>query len=131
MRLLLLSLFLLLLPLTLRAEMYDKEYQTCSHQSTADLVECVDALTQKWDDYLNESYRALKQRSNDDQIETLTIAQRLWIAYRDANCTFYGTGEGTITRVQAAACMRAMTKSRACELHSANRWEGVPPGPCD
>lgn len=130
MRLFLCAVFVLL-PLTLKAGMYDDEYQTCSNQSTVGIVECVGELTKKWDDYLNESYRALKQRTNDEQADALTVAQRLWIAYRDANCTFYATGEGTITQVQAAACMRAMTKSRACELHRAQRWEGVPPGPCD
>lgn len=121
----------MLLPLTLRADMYDAEYQSCSDQSTVGIVECVAQLTEKWDDYLNQSYRDLKERSDDEQVDALTVAQRLWIAYRDANCTFYGTGEGTITQVQAAACMRAMTKRRACELHNAQRWEGVPPGPCD
>lgn len=111
--------------------MYDEEYQTCNQLPTVELVECVGKLTKKWDDYLNESYRALKQRLDDEQEDALTVAQRLWLAYRDANCSFYGTGQGTITRVESAACMRAMTKSRACELDAASRWEGKPSGPCD
>lgn len=130
MRLTLLAAFLLL-PLSSAADMYDEEYQTCSDGSTVEIVECVGKLTAKWDGFLNDSYRDLKKRLNDEQVHAITVAQRLWIAYRDANCTFYGTGEGTITQIQAAACMRAMTKRRACELHEMARWEGVPESPCD
>lgn len=123
---------LVFLPFTLKADpMYDEEYQTCSDRSTSDIVECVAQLTKTWDAYLNESYRALKQRSDDEQNDALTVAQRLWIAYRDANCTFYATGQGSITRIQAAACLHAMTKSRACELHRVRHGGPVPPGPCD
>jgi uncharacterized protein YecT (DUF1311 family) len=44
------------------------------------------------------------------------VAQRLWIQYRDANCLYYGMGEGTIARVDAGECQRSMTEARAREL---------------
>ena len=122
---------LIMVPLSVRAGMYGPEYQTCTGHSTTDTVECLGQLTAKWDDFLNASYRALKDRGDSRQVDALTVAQPLWLAYRDANCTFYATGDGTITQILSAACMRAMTKHRACELHAALRMEGVPPGPCD
>ena len=36
--------------------------------------------------------------------------------YRDANCLYYGLGEGTIARLDAGECMRSMTEARAREL---------------
>jgi uncharacterized protein YecT (DUF1311 family) len=50
------------------------------------------------------------------QREQLRVAQRLWIQYRDANCLYYGLGEGTIARIEAGDCMRRMTQNRAIEL---------------
>ncbi len=50
------------------------------------------------------------------QREQLRVAQRLWIQYRDANCLYYGLGEGTIARIEASDCMRRMTQNRAIEL---------------
>jgi len=38
------------------------------------------------------------------------------VQYRDANCTFYGTWDGTIRQVRGAECMRYMTEDRAHEL---------------
>jgi uncharacterized protein YecT (DUF1311 family) len=50
------------------------------------------------------------------QRDQLRAAQRLWIQYRDANCLYYGMGEGTIARIDAGECMRNMTEARAREL---------------
>jgi uncharacterized protein YecT (DUF1311 family) len=52
----------------------------------------------------------------EKQREQLRSAQRLWIQYRDANCLYYGLGEGTIARIDAGECMRNTTKARAEEL---------------
>ena len=35
------------------------------------------------------------------QRDQLRAAQRLWVQYRDANCLYYGMGEGTIARLDA------------------------------
>ena len=45
----------------------------------------------------------------------LRAAQRLWVQYRDANCLYYGMGEGH-RRLDAGECMRSMTEARAKEL---------------
>jgi uncharacterized protein YecT (DUF1311 family) len=66
---------------------------------------------------------ALQARIDPAQRHPLLTAQRLWVQYRDANCTFYGAQEGTIRQVQAAECMRSMTEDRARELEKAMKFE--------
>jgi uncharacterized protein YecT (DUF1311 family) len=51
---------------------------------------------------LNAAYKVLTQQADAGQRNPLKAAQRLWIQYRDANCRFYGSAEGTIRQVQAA-----------------------------
>lgn len=36
--------------------------------------------------------------------------------FSDANCLYYGMGEGTIARLDAGECMRSTTEARAREL---------------
>ena len=85
--------------------------------NTFQMVECLKAKTAQWDKRMNVAYQAaLKDASSDRQREQLRAAQRLWIQYRDANCLYYGLGEGTIARIDAGECMRNMTQARAKEL---------------
>jgi uncharacterized protein YecT (DUF1311 family) len=84
--------------------------------NTYQMVECLKAKTAQWDKRMNVAYQqALKDAANA-QREPLLTAQRLWIQYRDANCLYYGMGEGTIARLDAGECMRSMTEARAKEL---------------
>ena len=84
--------------------------------NTFQMVECLKARTAQWDKRLNTAYQqALKDAANA-QREPLRTAQRLWIQYRDANCLYYGMGEGTIARLDAGECMRSLTEARAREL---------------
>ena len=101
---------------------YGPEYQECAKLSTQGIVECVAAKTKAWDRKLNAAYQELltKQGSNARR-NGLRAAQRLWIQYRDANCGFYAGGEGTISRVAAAECLRSMTEDRARELEEAGQ----------
>ncbi len=62
------------------------------------------------------AYQRMLNAGEPKQREQLRVAQRLWIQYRDANCLYYGLGEGTIARVEAGDCMLRMTQSRAIEL---------------
>ncbi|WP_249157999.1 lysozyme inhibitor LprI family protein [Bradyrhizobium jicamae] len=85
--------------------------------NTFQMVECLKAQTAQWDKRMNVAYQAaLKDASSDKQREQLRAAQRLWIQYRDANCLYYGLGEGTIARIDAGECMRNLTQARAREL---------------
>jgi uncharacterized protein YecT (DUF1311 family) len=95
----------------------------CEAQTTLGIVACLNQQTTIWDQRLNLAYQALAQRSDAGQQQPLKVAQRLWISYRDANCRFYGSAEGTIRQIEAAQCLRAMTQARACELETAKRYD--------
>src|SRR5690606_39114990 len=118
-------------PLASAAEMYDAEYQACSQSSTVGIVKCVDEAGQKWDKRLNIAYKALMERSEPRQNAALKTAQRLWIQYRDANCSFYAANGGSIGQIEAYECVRAMTKARTCELDRVNRGDSQPSAECN
>jgi uncharacterized protein YecT (DUF1311 family) len=90
---------------------------------TLSIVACIQGETAAWDRRLNAAYAALKKRIDSGQQEPLLAAQRLWIQYRDANCRFYGSQEGTIRQIQAAECLKTMTRDRATELERAMKFE--------
>ena len=101
---------------------YGAEYQTCTKGSTVDIEQCIGRLTRAWDRRLNAAYRMLlKSQPRSDQ---LRIAQRLWLQFRDANCRYYGSSEGTIRRLQYAECMRSTTAHRALELEDLAKGPG-------
>ena len=84
--------------------------------NTFQMVECLKAKTAQWDKRMNIAYQQAIKDAGEKQGEQLRAAQRLWIQYRDANCLYYGLGEGTIARIDAGECMRNMTQARAKEL---------------
>ena len=93
------------------------EAEDCSSaNSTQEIVECLARLAAAWDRRLNAAYREQMSGAEGQRADLLRAAQRLWIQYRDANCTWYAGGEGTISRIEAAECMRSMTERRAREL---------------
>jgi uncharacterized protein YecT (DUF1311 family) len=84
--------------------------------NTFQMVECLKARTAQWDKRMTVAYQQALKDAAPKQSEQLRAAQRLWIGYRDANCLYYGMGEGTIARIDAGECMRNMTEARAREL---------------
>jgi uncharacterized protein YecT (DUF1311 family) len=92
--------------------------QSCDG-STPEMVNCLAAKTAQWDKRMNAAYQKVLGDAGTQQREQLRAAQRLWIQYRDANCLYYGLGEGTIARVDAGECLRSMTEARARELEGA------------
>ena len=93
----------------------DVSEQSCDG-NTYQMVECLKAKTAQWDKRLNAAYQKALGTAGDKQRDQLRAAQRLWVQYRDANCLYYGMGEGTIARLDAGECMRSMTEARAKEL---------------
>jgi uncharacterized protein YecT (DUF1311 family) len=89
--------------------------QSCDG-STFEMVECLKGKTAQWDKRMTVAYQQAMKDAGSAQRDQLRAAQRLWIQYRDANCLYYGMGEGTIARIDAGACMRSMTEARAREL---------------
>ena len=84
--------------------------------NTFEMVECLKARTAQWDKRMTIAYQQALKDAVPAQHDQLRAAQRLWIQYRDANCLYYGLGEGTIARLDAGECMRSMTEVRAKEL---------------
>jgi uncharacterized protein YecT (DUF1311 family) len=84
--------------------------------NTFQMVECLKAKTAQWDKRMGIAYQQALKDAQPAQRDQLRAAQRLWIQYRDANCLYYGMGEGTIARIDAGECMRNMTEARAREL---------------
>jgi uncharacterized protein YecT (DUF1311 family) len=89
--------------------------QSCDG-NTFEMVECLKAKTAQWDKRMTIAYQQALKDAGPPQRDQLRAAQRLWIQYRDANCLYYGMGEGTIARLDAGECMRSMTETRAREL---------------
>ena len=107
-------------PSLAKAEMFGPSFKPCGKEtSTPAVVECVQAKTNTADQRLNAAYKALQARVEANQRRPLLAAQRLWVQYRDANCAFYGTRDGSIRQVQGAECIRSMTEDRARELENA------------
>ena len=86
--------------------------------STQEMVDCLAVKTARWDKRMSIAYQQAMKDAPAQQHDQLRAAQRLWIQYRDANCLYYGTGEGTIARIDAAECVRRMTEVRARELEN-------------
>jgi uncharacterized protein YecT (DUF1311 family) len=114
----------LLAALPAAAEMFGSDYRPCGDlPNTMAIVDCVAAKAKAWDQRLNTAYQGLTQRIEPAQRDPLKAAQRLWVQYRDANCRFYGSQEGSIRQVQGAECLRAMTQERALELEKAMKLD--------
>jgi uncharacterized protein YecT (DUF1311 family) len=104
----------LLAPAAVAGDQDDPE-RSCDG-NTFQMVECLKARTAQWDKRMTIAYQQALKDAAPQQREQLRAAQRLWIGYRDANCLYYGMGEGTIARIDAGECMRNMTEARAREL---------------
>ena len=90
---------------------------------TVEVANCFSKAAKDADRKLNETYaQVLSVLQTNDQ-QKLRASQRLWIQFRDANCRFYGSQEGTIRQIQAAECLRAMTQDRALELEKAMKFD--------
>lgn len=99
---------------------YTKQYAICMDGAggvTASMQECLMAETKIHDTRLNAAYKKLGEQLIPTRKKELRTAQRLWIQYRDANCSFYADPEGgTMAVLNASDCLLRETASRAKEL---------------
>jgi uncharacterized protein YecT (DUF1311 family) len=86
--------------------------------STQATVECLNTKTAEWDKRMTIAYQVLMKKAEASQRDQLRTAQRFWIQYRDANCMYYALGEGSMSRIDAAECLRSMTATRAREFET-------------
>lgn len=84
---------------------------------TLAMVECMVSELGRQDKRLNTAYGALMVELAPERKKQLQSAQRLWLQYRDANCSFYFDPDGgSLARVAAQGCQLQMTAQRAQEL---------------
>ena len=99
---------------------YSTAYTACMDKSggvTANMLDCISSELKQQDARLNKSYNAAMQALEASQQAHLRDAQRLWIKFRDTDCSLLGslTG-GTIDGLNQASCFLDMTKKRADDL---------------
>jgi uncharacterized protein YecT (DUF1311 family) len=99
-----------------------KPYAACMDKSggtTMSMIECITAETQRQDARLNKAYKAVMAELPPERKKQLLEAQRAWIKFRDANCSFYNDPDGgTLAPVNANDCMLTSTAARVHELES-------------
>lgn len=110
---------LLLASIRARAQHMNEKDSPCGNVAvTVDLANCLSKARDSSDAKLNSLYKNLRERLDATDAERLTVTQRLWIQYRDANCSaerklYEG---GTASFPAYLACLEAMTRARTKEL---------------
>ena len=101
-----------------------KQYTTCMDKANGvnpDMIDCILAETKQQDARLNENYKRLMSKLSDERKKAPLEAQRAWIRFRDANCTFWDDpAGGQSAAVTAKECILTMTADRASELELAD-----------
>lgn len=96
---------------------YRTSYNACMDGVTMNILDCMGSETEQQDARLNQNYKAAMQALTPAQQTQLREAQRLWIKFRNADCTLLGTlTGGSIDRINGASCFLDMTKQRADAL---------------
>lgn len=92
--------------------------------SNAEVTQCFVTASQAADKQLNEVYARVRQVLSPDEQEQLQEAQRLWVKFRDANCTAERSlyGGGTAAPMVYEACLEADTRQRITELNTMYGW---------
>jgi uncharacterized protein YecT (DUF1311 family) len=86
-------------------------------KSTADQNACIDREQKVWDDILNETYRRLREKLDQDQQVKLRDMQRAWLASREKTCAFYWDFyQGTMASPMTSSCVNRETARRALFL---------------
>lgn len=101
---------------------YTPVFMACLNASggaTPEILDCIEAETQLWDKVLNDSYKRTMSALPQARRAGLQVAQRAWIKFRDANCTFIDDPDGgQQAHISANECILRMTAERANELAS-------------
>ena len=92
--------------------------------SGAETTACFYHAYEKSDAELNQLYRRVLTVVDGDNLVNLQVAQRLWIRFRDANCSaeydLYTGGSAAPT--VKYACLEAVTRHRTEELKVMYGW---------
>ncbi len=86
-----------------------------------ELTACAKGSAADADKLLNNSYKAVLQYLCPDERALLVASERAWLAFRDADCAFWGGAGGTIAPMNEAICRADRSRERAQQL------DGWPP----
>src|SRR5205807_10485272 len=98
-----------------------KKTDACaSAQTQADMNICWSNEYKSADATLNQVYRRLVSKLDDEEKTQLKEVETAWLKYRDANCDFVADQYkgGTIRPMIDAICLADMTKNRTAELRN-------------
>jgi len=105
-------------PAPARAQHLNEPNSPCAGVGvTSDLVDCLESAKDKADAELNSVYKDLRIHLDGSDLKHLIETERIWISYRDANCSAErDLYEGTGAYPAYLACVEAMTRARTKEL---------------
>lgn len=85
-----------------------------------DMNACADQDFQKADALLNKAYKDATKDMDAPALDLLRKAQRAWLAFRDAECTYETVGDegGSIQPMDYSLCLTRLTKLRTHELRA-------------
>ncbi|MBK3434816.1 DUF1311 domain-containing protein [Pseudomonas fluorescens] len=99
---------------------YSAEYGICIDKSggvTDDMVDCSNEELGRQDTRLNQAYKTAMSVLPTGQKGKLQEAQRLWVKFRDADCSiYYSLTGGTMDMLNGSDCELSITKERADSL---------------
>jgi uncharacterized protein YecT (DUF1311 family) len=99
-----------------------KEYLTCMSNAegvVAKMLDCISVEFNRQDSRLNSAYKKLMSKVPKHRKDSLVEAQRAWISFRDANCSFYHDPDGgSAAHVAGNECTLNATVDRANELEN-------------
>ena len=92
--------------------------------SNAEETQCFVTAAKVADEQLNQTYAHVRQVLSLDEQRDLQQAQRLWLEFRDANCSAERNlyGSGTAAPMVYAACLEADSRQRTAELNTMYGW---------
>jgi len=102
-----------------RAQHMNEKDSPCANVVvTVELANCLAKARDAADAQLNAAYENLRGKLDAADGRRLVATQRLWIQYRDANCTAERDlyAGGTASAPAYLACLEAMTRVRKREL---------------
>ena len=89
-------------------------------QTQTDMNQCAAQAWRRADAELNAHYRQITNRLKDNAaaIKQLTVAQRAWLVFRDAECAFATSASdgGSIRPALQASCEEQLTRKRTAEF---------------
>jgi uncharacterized protein YecT (DUF1311 family) len=101
-------------------------YSKCIERAGAvepEITECMAAEIALQDKRLNNAYKKLIGKLTSERKKQLQEAQRLWLRYTDANCSFYyDPNGGTAARSMSNECSVQAKAARAQELEDLAKW---------